>query len=117
MTIKDMADDVVAMAKAGNVDGIGAKYWSNDIVSVENMDGPMAMLEGREAVAGKGDWWNAAHEVHSVDAHGPWINGDQFSVRFVMDVTQKDSGNRLTMDEIALYTVDEGEIVEERFFY
>jgi hypothetical protein len=34
-----------------------------------------------------------------------------------MDVTDKDSGQRQTMDEIALYRVKNGKISEERFFY
>ncbi len=117
MTTRKIAADVVAMAKAGNLDGIGSKYWSDDIVSIEAMDGPMARIEGRAAVAGKGEWWYGAHDVHSVETFGPWVNGDQFSVRWVMDVTQKETGNRMTMDEIALFTVKDGKIVEERFFY
>ncbi len=117
MDTRAIAADVVALSKAGNLDGIGSKYWADGIVSIEAMDGPMGRMEGKAAVAGKGVWWNGAHDVHSVETYGPWVNGDQFSVRWVMDVTQKESGNRMTMDEIALYTVKDGKIVEERFFY
>ena len=45
------------------------------------------------------------------------LNGDDFTVRFVMDVTDKDSGQRMTMDEVALYRLKGGKIAEERFFY
>ncbi|MBC7506632.1 MAG: nuclear transport factor 2 family protein [Sandarakinorhabdus sp.] len=117
MDIREVAADVVAMAKAGDAYGIGPKYWADGIVSIEAMDGPMGRIAGRAAVEAKGVWWNGAHEIHSVETTGPWVNGDQFSVRWVMDVTQKESGNRLKMDEIALYTVKDGKIVEERFFY
>ncbi len=116
-TTRQVADDVVAMAKAGNVNDIGSRYWSDDIVSVEAMEGPMAHIKGRKAVEEKGEWWNGAHDVHSVETTGPWVNGDQFTVRWKMDVTQKESGNRMTMDEVALYTINNGRIVEERFFY
>ena len=34
-----------------------------------------------------------------------------------MDVTVKETGARMTMDEIGVYTVKNGKIVEERFFY
>ncbi len=117
METKEIAADVVAMSKAGNVEGVGPKYWSDDIVSIEAMDGPMARLQGRAAVDGKGAWWSSAHEIHGVETFGPFVNGDQFAVRWVMDVTQKESGNRMTMDEMALFTVKDGKIVEERFFY
>ena len=37
-------------------------------------------------------------------------------VRFTMDLTPKD-GKRHTMDEVAMYTVKNGKIVDESFFY
>ena len=48
---------------------------------------------------------------------GPWVNGDRFVVRFKMDVTFKQSGQRFVMDETALYTIKDGKIAEEAFFY
>ncbi|KPF74736.1 ketosteroid isomerase [alpha proteobacterium AAP81b] len=116
MSTKEIAADVVAMARAGNLDGIGAKYWADDVVSIEAMEGPMARIEGREAVHGKGVWWYGAHEVHSVETFGPWVNGDQFTVQWKMDVTQKASGQRMQIEEIALYTIRDGKIAEEKFF-
>lgn len=117
MDTKAIAADVIAMANAGDFDGIGAKYWADDVVSIEAMDSPMAHLQGKAAVEGKTAWWNGAHEVHSAKASGNYVNGDQFAVRFEMDVTQKESGQRFMMDEIALYTLKNGKIAEERFFY
>jgi hypothetical protein len=44
-------------------------------------------------------------------------NGQQFVVRFTMEVTPK-GGERLAMDEVGVYTLDAtGKITEERFFY
>ncbi len=57
------------------------------------------------------------HEVHTVTTEGPWVNGDQFSLRFAMDVTARENGQRMQMDEIGVYTVRDGKVVEERFFY
>jgi ketosteroid isomerase-like protein len=37
-------------------------------------------------------------------------------VRFTMDVTPK-GGQRMSMDEVGLYTVKDGKVVEERFFF
>jgi ketosteroid isomerase-like protein len=45
------------------------------------------------------------------------VNGDQFVVRFTMDVTPKETGKRVKMDEIGVYTVLNGKIVAERFYY
>jgi ketosteroid isomerase-like protein len=115
--IRAIAEAVVALAKAGDFDAIGETYWAEDVISFEAMGGPMAVVEGIDAVRAKSDWWNNAHSINSGDAHGPWVNGDQFSVRYLMDVTVNDSGERIQMDEVALYTVEDGKIIEERFFY
>lgn len=58
----------------------------------------------------KGDWWRENHEVHGVSVNGPYVNGDQFVVRFTIDATPKATGQRMTMDEMSIYAV-------ERFFY
>ena len=44
------------------------------------------------------------------------LNSNQFALRFQMDVTPR-GGERVQLDEVALYTVANGKIVEERFFY
>ena len=119
MTTAEIAADFAALCKAGKFDEAGEKYWSPDIVSVEAMGPDPAALSshGIAAVRGKGEWWYANHEIHSADASGPYVNGDQFIVRFNMDVTFKETGVRMQMDEDGLYTVKDGKIVEERFFY
>jgi len=116
MDIKAIADDMVAMTKAGNFH-IGEKYWADDVVSIEAMPGPMARVEGREAVMGKSAWWYGAHEVHGTETFGPFVNGDQIAIHWHMDITNRESGQRMQMDEVALYTMKDGRIAEERFFY
>lgn len=115
--IRAIADHVVLLARAGNFDAIGETYWADSIVSIESGEGDMGLCNGIVEVRAKNHWWTSTHEVHGGSAEGPWVNRDQFTVRFTMDVTVKDSGQRFQMDEIALYTVKDGRIVEERFFY
>ena len=117
MSTQDIANDLVALCKAGKFDEAGEKYWADDVLSVEAAPGDMAQLRGKDAVRGKGEWWANAHEIHSVEVEGPYVNGDQFVVRFKMDLTQVESDQRIWMDEVALYTIKNGKIAEERFFY
>jgi ketosteroid isomerase-like protein len=117
MNTQDIAADFTALCAAGQFDEAGEKYWADDVVSLEAMPGDMARVAGKAAVRGKGEWWNSAHEVHGSKVEGPYVNGDQFVVRFTMDLTQKASGQRMTMDEVGLYTVKDGKIVEEKFLY
>ena len=65
----------------------------------------------------KGEWWSEHHDVHKVEVEGPYVNGDEFAVRFAMDVTFKDNGERQHMDEVGVYKIRDGKIAEERFFY
>jgi ketosteroid isomerase-like protein len=117
MNAEAVAKAFTEMCKAGQLDEAGEKFWSPDVVSIEAMAGPMQTVHGIEGVRAKGAWWYANHEVHSVETHGPYLNGEQFSVRFVMDITPKATGQRAQSDEVGLYTVKDGKIVEERFFY
>ena len=48
---------------------------------------------------------------------GPYPHDDRFAVRFVYDITHKPSQKRMVMDEVALFTVSNGKIVKEEFFY
>jgi hypothetical protein len=97
--------------------------YSHHIVSVEaGAGGPTmpARMEGIEAVKGKAAWWEANHEVHKASVEGPYPHGDRFIVRFTYEVTGKAgpmAGKRFTMDEAALYTVKDGKITHEEFFY
>ena len=112
-----LANDFVALLKAGDHHGAAAKYNSPDIVSYKAMEGDMAVCKGTAAVKAKSEWWYANHDVHSSTAEGPYVNGESFAVRFSLDVTAKQSQQRMQMEEIGLYTVKGGKIIEERFFY
>ncbi len=117
MSTQELANAFTALLKADKPDEAAARYNADDIVSYENMDGPMQVCRGMDAVKAKGEWWVANHEIHAYSAEGPYVNGDQFAVQFFFDVTVKESGERRAMKEVGLYTVKDGKIVEERFFY
>lgn len=96
--------------------------YAQDAVSAEAVAMPgQASNEavGLEAIIAKGDWWESAHEVHSSTAEGPFVHGDdKFSVIFDMDVTNKESGQRMQMREVGQYFVNAaGHITREEFSY
>ncbi len=117
MNTSELAKDFTELLKQGNDEAVAAKYNADDVVSYEAMEGPMAVCHGKEAVKQKGEWWVQNHEVHGGSVEGPFVNGDQFAVRFKFDITPKATGERVVMDEVGLYTVKGGKIAEERFFY
>ena len=119
MSIADIANDLVALCREGkNLEAVN-KYYADDIVSVESASGPQmpAETKGIEAIRGKNKWWLENHEVHSAEANGPYVGENQFAVEFKYDVTHKPSEKRIQMEEMALYTVKNGKIVHEHFYY
>jgi ketosteroid isomerase-like protein len=55
--------------------------------------------------------------VHDSKVNGPFIGENQFAVQFEFETTFKPTGQRSRMTEMALYTVKDGKIVHEHFFY
>ena len=114
-----IAEELVSFCRAGhNLDAINALY-SPDIVSVESMGNEQMPREmkGIEAIRQKNKWWADNNEVHSAQVDGPFVGEGKFAVYYKYDTTFKPTGKRQNMEETALYTVDNGKIVREQFFY
>ena len=121
MNAKDIGQKLVALCKEGkNLECIDT-FYADDIVSVEASPPPSggdAVTKGIEGVRGKNQWWSENHEIHGAEVTGPYPHGDdRFAVRFAYDITNKPSGMRMKMDEIGVFTVQDGKIVKEEFYY
>jgi uncharacterized protein YodC (DUF2158 family) len=116
MSTQEIAKDLAALCADMKFTEAGEKYWADEVISVE-FGGPEPVVTGKAAVRAKSDWFAGTHDIHRFDVAGPWVNGEQFVVRFTLDMTVKASGERMTMDEVGLYTVRNGKVVEERFFF
>ena len=116
MDIRETAEAFTALLKAGDFPGAGQRFWDEGVTSIEAMGEP-SVLHGREAVAGKMREFGEQHEVHGFSVTGPFVNGEQFAIYMTIDVTIRATGERMNMQEVALYTVSEGRITEELFFY
>lgn len=119
MTTMEVAKQLVDLCKQGKNHEALETLYAPDVVSVEAGGPPGQSRESRglAAVAAKSKWWADNHVIHSAAVAGPWPHDDQFVVHFTYDVTFKSENRRFTMDEAALYTVANGKIVHERFFY
>jgi ketosteroid isomerase-like protein len=120
MGAAEVGQKLVDMVREGrNLDAINELY-ADDVVSVEAMDPPEGEREvrGVDAVRGKNEWWAEQHEVHNASAAGPFPHGeDRFAVHYKYDVTFKPGDQRYSMEEVALYSVADGKVVREEFFY
>jgi ketosteroid isomerase-like protein len=118
----DVGKKLVELCRKGKEAEAVSTLYSPKIVSVEPEAGPAgpARQEGLAAVKAKAEWWEKNNEVHKREVEGPWPHGDRFIVRFKYDVTVKAgpmAGKSMSLDETGLYTVKDGKIVQEEFFY
>jgi len=119
MTTFEIAKKYVELCQAQQNHTALETLFSPDAVSVEAaaMPGMSAESKGLKAIAEKSKQWGDNHEVHGAKLEGPWPNGNRFIVRFSYDITNKPSGRRFQMNEAGLFTVENGKIVREEFFY
>jgi len=105
-------------SRGENMKAIDSLY-SEDIISIEatDMPGMPQELSGIDAIREKNKQWDAENEVSSCDVHGPFTNGDSFAVHFKMAGKNRKSGKSFSAEEVGLYTVRDGKIVKEEFFY
>jgi len=117
MTTNEVATQLFALCKEGKFHEAIATLYADDATSLEPMAyGPMPRkTEGKAAILAKGEWWQNAHEIHSMTVDGPFVNPESFVVIFNMDVTNKESGQRITGREAGIYTVVDGKVATEQF--
>jgi hypothetical protein len=118
MNSLEIAKKYVSLCKEGKFEECFALYSPN-AVSVE-AGAPPGMdrtSKGMDAIHQKGKWWADNHTVHKAEVFGPYPHDDRFAVRFLFDITHKPSNKRMTMDEVGLFTIENGKITREEFFY
>jgi SnoaL-like protein len=119
MTTAEVAKQLVELCRKGEFEKAMTSLYSKDIVSVEPMDmnNMPRTMKGIDAVKKKGEWWTTNHTIHSMDVKGPYNSPDKFAVIFEFDVTNRPTGKRHKMAEVAVYTVANGKVVHEEFLY
>ena len=119
MTTNEIAQKYVSLCKQGKFEACLHELFSQDAESIEAFapPGKERVARGLAAIRAKGEAWARDHEIHSFEASGPFPNDARFAVVFRFDVTNKPSQRRMAMEEVGLFTVDNGKIVREEFFY
>lgn len=115
MSLETTAKKFVELCSQGKNFDVMNSMYADDIVSIEANG---QQWSGKKDVIQKSAAWEAANDVNSEKAEGPYPSGpDQFAVHFTFDFTNKNTGEHQTLDEIALYTVEDDQITREQFFY
>src|SRR5262245_37509347 len=115
MSTRTVASKFVELCSQGKNFDVMRTMYSPEIVSVE-ADGKETVGQG--PVIKKSEVWQGNNEIRGEKVRGPYFNGpNQFAVHFAFDVTPKTTGKPITIEEVALYTVQGDKITREQFFY
>ncbi len=119
MTPQEIGQRIVEFCRQGRNQEAIDRFYSPDVVSVEaaTMPGMESTQRGIPAVKGKNQWWVDNNQIHGVEIRGPFAQGNRFTLYFQYDITPKQTGKRMTMEEVGVYTVDKDKITKEEFFY
>ncbi len=119
MSSGTVAEELVALCRAGKFAEAVEQLYAEDAVSVEAMDfnGQGREVRGKAAIRAKGQAWFADNDVHHIEVSGPFVSPERFVVQFIFDFTRRANGERVRFPEAAVYEVREGKIAREEFLY
>lgn len=119
MTFEDVARELVAGCREGREAENLNKLYAEDAVSVEAADmGRGRETTGRDGIRGKHDWFASMYDQVSCETSDPMPHGDdRFAVIFDTKMRKRETGEIEEMRDIGVYTVKDGKIVREEFFY
>lgn len=118
MSTQDVANQWAQMCREGkNLECIEALYGDN-VTSKEMPGVPFGeTISGKQEVYEKSKQWLVnVVEFHGGDISDPLIADNHFMSKMSFDVTFKDRG-RQQMEELCVFEVNDGKIVNEQFFY
>lgn len=116
--VAGIAARFTALWRAGEFRQAGEKYWAEHIVSIEPSIGGAnsdAVCRGLEAVRAKYLKRSATCGIEDLKVDGPFVTGNQFV--WFADMFLAHGGRRVPHSEIAVFTVRDDKIIEERRFY
>jgi hypothetical protein len=115
MSVKTIAGQFVQLCNQGKNFDVMRTMYAPDIISVE---GGGEETAGQVPVIHKSEIWAGDNQIHGEQVRGPFFNGpSQFAVHFTFDITRKSTGQRVTIEEVGVYTVKGDKITREQFFY
>ncbi|VAW03693.1 hypothetical protein MNBD_ALPHA04-2180 [hydrothermal vent metagenome] len=119
-SLVEIADDFTALIAAGKPQDAAEKYWATDIVCIEPDDTTEhapAIVTGFDEAHGKLTSWLGHSAMEELSIDGPFITGNRFALFIDMLIKRRATGRCEPFSEIAIYTVRDGKIIEERYFY
>ena len=119
-SLVEIADEFAALMAAGDPQAAALKYWAQDISIFEpamTRETQSRTVTGFTAAQMRLENWLRGKAMEDVLVDGPFITGEDFALFIDMDLIDRATGDRASFSEIAIYTVRDGKITEERHFH
>ena len=114
MSLQTIAGQFVELCNQGKNFDVMQTMYAPDIVSVEPNG---EETSGKTPVIQKSERFQAQNPISGEKVRGPFFNNpNQFAVHFTFEVTPKATGQRITVEEVGIYTVKDSKIAREQFF-
>ncbi|NER11914.1 nuclear transport factor 2 family protein [Leptobacterium flavescens] len=117
MGTQEVANRLVSLCREGQNAQAIEELYADNVVSKEMPGFPGELASGKAEVLQKNmDWFASIAEFHGSEISEPVVAGNHFTCRMSFDATFKDRG-RQQMEEVCVFEVNDGKIVNEQFFY
>lgn len=118
--VTEVARDFTMMLRQGQFMAARERFWATDVRSIDPHDLPggiAAEVSGIEAARAKISRYLASRNIRDLSIDGPFVTGNQFALFLDMMIGGKPDVPDEPFTEIAIFTVRDGHISEERYFY
>lgn len=117
MTTQEIAERLVELCRKGDYDTAENELYHPSIESHEAPGVPNSPIIGLDMVKKVGqEMMSNIETIHASTCSDPIVIKDHFTVSMSLDVSKK-TGERVLEEEICVFKVEKGKIVEARFFY
>ena len=114
MEVKQAIQEMVDMIQQGKAMDAFEKFYAENVVMQENQEAPREGKTTNREYEEK--FFGNVADVHEIKAHTIAVEGNKSMVEWTFDVTMKD-GNRMKMEQVAVQTWENDQIIRERFYY
>ncbi|MEM9821760.1 MAG: nuclear transport factor 2 family protein [Bacteroidota bacterium] len=119
MSPQEVANKWAEYCRTGQWEKALEELYDDHCISLEmkGAQGFPERVEGKEAIKAKGEQWEQMVETfHGLEIEGPMVAANYFTATMKMDITMK-GVPRMVNEEVAVFRVENGKIVNEQFFY
>ncbi|MGH1336599.1 MAG: SnoaL-like domain-containing protein [Aureispira sp.] len=118
MTTQEIANRLVELCRANQQQQAVEELYAENFVSLEAEGAPNQRSVGHAAHVEKGKNFEAMiANMNAVTWTDPIVAENFFTLGLYMNVDMTNGAKDVNMDEVCVYQVKEGKIVQEQFFY